>query len=408
MESRRKARKRRIIIGITSFLILLVVIGAVLGIIQKHKNMKTSAASAASSTTDSTINATSVNFNSAIKAVCSVTLHPDRCYSTISSFGRNITDTEKIFEASVKTTMDVLRDVSSFPATLRNETDDPRVKKALDICTKMIDDSLDQLNQSLILMAPKSGEQISTEFRQDDLTTWLSATISNQETCLDSFEGTEGGFREKMEVAMTNSTELISNSLAIASKVLGYVGLFNSPGSNRKLLQRLINDDDDPGWTERRRLLQTADNVNKLVRPNIIVAKDGTGDFLTINDALKTVPLKSEIPYVIYIKSGLYVEDVEITKKMTSVMFIGDGIDSTVISGSKNFVDGTPTFDTATLGTYVRIFSIIACMHGLMGKYVILKFYSGGRKWFYNERSARPKYGRTGEAPGGSAPSESR
>lgn len=32
------------------------------------------------------------------------------------------------------------------------------------------------------------------------------------------------------------------------------------------------------------------------------------------------------------------------------VMIIGDGTDASIVSGSLNFVDGTPVFSTATIG----------------------------------------------------------
>lgn len=51
---------------------------------------------------------------------------------------------------------------------------------------------------------------------------------------------------------------------------------------------------------------------------------------------------------VIYVKSGTYNEIVEIT--LENVMFVGDGVDKTIITGSLNAADGTPTFNTATFG----------------------------------------------------------
>lgn len=41
---------------------------------------------------------------------------------------------------------------------------------------------------------------------------------------------------------------------------------------------------------------------------------------------------------------------VRVGKKKTNVMIVGDGMDSTIITGSLNVVDGSTTFNSATLG----------------------------------------------------------
>ncbi|KAK4431584.1 putative pectinesterase/pectinesterase inhibitor 46 [Sesamum alatum] len=43
-----------------------------------------------------------------------------------------------------------------------------------------------------------------------------------------------------------------------------------------------------------------------------------------------------------------YVENVIVEKTKWNVMMVGDGKDATIVSGGLNFVDGTPTFKTAT------------------------------------------------------------
>lgn len=96
----------------------------------------------------------------------------------------------------------------------------------------------------------------------------------------------------------------------------------------------------------RRRLFQSGGSWSGPVQAT--VAQDGSGDFTTITAALKTVPKKNARRFVIRVKAGKYLERVFVDKYMTNVLLIGDGTDKTVVSGSKNFIDGTPTFDTAT------------------------------------------------------------
>jgi pectinesterase len=45
-------------------------------------------------------------------------------------------------------------------------------------------------------------------------------------------------------------------------------------------------------------------------------------------------------------------ENVEVGKKHTNLMFVGDGIGKTVVKASRNVVDGSTTFRSATVGKY--------------------------------------------------------
>lgn len=94
-----------------------------------------------------------------------------------------------------------------------------------------------------------------------------------------------------------------------------------------------------------RRILQSA-----AVAADVTVAKDGTGSFTTVNEAVAAAPEESGRRFVIYVKRGVYVENVEIKKKKWNLMLIGDGMNETVISGSRNYVDGWTTFRSATFG----------------------------------------------------------
>lgn len=120
---------------------------------------------------------------------------------------------------------------------------------------------------------------------------------------------------------------------------------------------RNIDEDESrrfPEWirSEDRKLLETNG-----VSYDVSVALDGTGNFTTIMDAIKEAPDYSLKRFVIYIKKGLYLENVEIKKKKWNLVMLGDGMDVTVISGNRNFVDGWTTFRSATFGNcFHRIF----------------------------------------------------
>lgn len=114
-----------------------------------------------------------------------------------------------------------------------------------------------------------------------------------------------------------------------------------------------------PPWLElhSRRLLAAR---GKNIRADAVVAKDGSGKFKTIAQALAMVPQNNRRKFVIHIKQGVYKEKVEVTKKMLNVMFVGDGPTKTIITGDIAFLpDRIGTYRTATVGKLYNILHTI-------------------------------------------------
>lgn len=65
---------------------------------------------------------------------------------------------------------------------------------------------------------------------------------------------------------------------------------------------------------------------------------------------MAAAPERSTTRFIIRIKAGVYRENVEVSSRKTNLMFVGDGRMTTIITASKNVVDGSTTFDSATVG----------------------------------------------------------
>ncbi|KAI9093876.1 hypothetical protein K1719_026874 [Acacia pycnantha] len=336
---RQKTRKRMIILIVSSIVLGVLVVTAVAGtLIHKHDTPSSYSAPSSPELTPA----------SSIKAVCDVTRYPNSCISGISSHPSysNTTDPEMLFMFSLRVAIDELSKLAAYPTKLRGSEKDQSIQMALDVCGNVLEDAVDRLNDSISLLELGGGEAILTPEKIDDLRTWLSATVTDQETCLDAIEELNSTVAQEilrdMRTAMENATESSSNSLAIVTKILRVLAKVHLP------LHRRLLGSSYPEWvgpTERRLLQQEA---NRTTMADAVVAKDGTGQYRTINEAVAAVKKKSESRFVIYVKEGVYVENVELKKDMWNVMIIGDGKNKTVISDSRNSVDGAPTFDTAT------------------------------------------------------------
>ena len=62
------------------------------------------------------------------------------------------------------------------------------------------------------------------------------------------------------------------------------------------------------------------------------VAKDGSGDYKFIQDAIDAMRVFPLAPIVLYIKNGVYNEKIELPANNTDVRFIGESVDKTIIT----------------------------------------------------------------------------
>ncbi|KAB5564050.1 hypothetical protein DKX38_004104 [Salix brachista] len=335
---RKKTRKRLIIVVVSSVVLLALIIGAVVGVVMHNRNNNSSS---------NPVPPPELTPATSLKAVCSVTQYPSSCFSSISALETgNTTDPEVLFRLSLHVAVNELSKLKDYPDKLIQSIADPAHQKALKVCTTVIDDALDRLNDSVSSMTVGEGEQILSLSKMNDLKTWLSATITDQETCLDALnELNSTTLVDQVKTAMENSTEFVSNSLAIVTKILGVLSDFKIPIHRRLLGFERTHYSGFPQWVSLgdRRLLQASNPT-----PDVTVAGDGTGDFRTLLEAVGKIPKKSTKRFVIYVKAGTYKENVILDKSKWHVMLYGDGKDKTIVSGSLNFVDGTPTFSTAT------------------------------------------------------------
>ncbi|MGM0879708.1 MAG: pectate lyase [Bacillota bacterium] len=78
----------------------------------------------------------------------------------------------------------------------------------------------------------------------------------------------------------------------------------------------------------------------------VVVAKDGTGDFTTVQAAVDAAPNYSTKRHVIYIKTGVYREKLNVPSSKTNLSFVGESQEGTVLVYSDNAntlgPDGTP------------------------------------------------------------------
>ncbi|XWS70138.1 hypothetical protein CRYUN_Cryun03dG0023500 [Craigia yunnanensis] len=287
-----------IIIVPSTVILIVIIIGAVLGTLFPVKNSKSQENPATYSAED-------------INIICNVTWYPDFCDSSIAALRSSSNDTNP----------------NPGPAEIFTLSMQVALNHSLDDCETLFKDAIEYINESISSVQVGQYEKmLLVKAKINDMRTWLSSAITNQETCLDGLleAADHTAIRQEVEYAMRNSTEFSSNSLAIASHIMTILQHFQVHSGDRRSLQ-----EENP-------------------KPDLTVAQDSTGDFRTISQAVELIPKKNISRFIIYVKEGVYLENVKIDKDYWNVMIYGDGMYKTIISGSLNKVDGTPTFSSGT------------------------------------------------------------
>ncbi|KAJ0248394.1 Plant invertase/pectin methylesterase inhibitor superfamily protein [Hirschfeldia incana] len=160
-----------------------------------------------------------VSSNSSLNTVCAVTPYPQTCFDALSSSLKE-SDPESILELSLR----IASEKASALSTSFRSIDDMPGEPAVKDCAKLYADAGSQMNESLSEIVTekekeKGGGNWMTEKVVGDVKTWISAAMTDGETCSDGLEemGTVVGNEIKKEMVMMN--QMMSVCLAIVSEM---------------------------------------------------------------------------------------------------------------------------------------------------------------------------------------------
>lgn len=238
----------------------------------------------------------------AMSRACSKTRYPDLCVNSLLDFPGSVTaSSTDLVHISMNMTLQHFGRALYTSTEINNLQMDSLTRSAYQDCLELLEDSVDQLSRSLTSVAPNQNRKGQAVGNSNDVLTWLSAAMTNQDTCTEGFENVASKVKNEMMDRLKDLSELVSNALAIFSATNN--DDFNGiPVQNRKLLES-DEVDEFPKWLSRkdRRLL---DAPVSAIQADIVVAKDGSGTAKSIVEAIKKVPEQSNRRTVIYVKAG--------------------------------------------------------------------------------------------------------
>ncbi|KAK8684544.1 hypothetical protein V6N13_040566 [Hibiscus sabdariffa] len=289
--------------------------------------------------------------NKAVQSVCRPTDYKETCEKSLES--SNTTDPKELIRHGFRATVTEIKKVLADSETLQELAKDDGTKDALEVCKETLDSAIDDLETSFQKLGEHELSKVGNILLF--LQVWLSGALTSQETCIDSFAEKDGEAAEKMKVILKTAQELNKNALGMMSGLSSIAKDLNIPSidsiDTTPLQRKLMSDKSNefPDWIGHgdRKLLQAAPGN---IKPNVVVAKDGSGKYNSITKAIAEVPKNNKQRFVIYVKAGVYKEKVQIPKGADHVMLIGDGPTKTVISNNLSVVKNKiTTFHTGTV-----------------------------------------------------------
>ncbi|KEH41800.1 pectinesterase/pectinesterase inhibitor [Medicago truncatula] len=303
------------------------------------------------------------------ETICKGTINPIYCKTVLGSENGNIYDYGRI---SIRKSLSQSRKfVNLLDSYLQGSSSlSQSTIRALEDCQYLANLSFEYLSNTY--GTTNQSSNVLPTSQAEDFETFLSAVLTNQQTCLDGLNTTTSDQRVKNDLSLSLSDDIKLHSVTLALFLKGWMPANKIRTSwpqkgrhlnfkNGRLPLKMSNKARaiyDSARRHGRKLLQT-DEDSILVSDIVVVSQDGSGNFTTINDAIAAAPnntVASDGYFFIFITKGVYQEYVSIPKNKKYLMMVGEGINQTVITGDHNVVDGFTTFNSATFAVVAQGF----------------------------------------------------
>ncbi|KAI4330128.1 hypothetical protein MLD38_028433 [Melastoma candidum] len=277
------------------------------------------------------------------RQACSSTRFPDLCSSSSLSSPSPSPSPSDIVSAAIALSSDNLhKGQAMVRSILDSSSGNPNRTLAAKTCLEVLDNS-DYRTGMAVEALPHGALK--------DARAWLSAALVYQYACW-------SGLKYVNDTAQVNDTMTFLNTLTmITSNALSMMMSYDVYGDDLSKWKTPMTERDgfwessgDTGSSG----LTFPGGIPTDMTPDVTVCKDGSnGCYKTIQEAVDAAPnnLARGKKFVVKINEGVYEETVRVPREKKNVVFFGDGMGKTVITGSMNVGQvGVTTYTSATVG----------------------------------------------------------
>ncbi|KAM6599966.1 hypothetical protein CsatA_019575 [Cannabis sativa] len=153
-----------------------------------------------------------------VRTSCVHANYPNLCLRTLSTYAGPARTPRDLAQAAVNVSLARASRVSKFLSrTAKGSFGSKRQRSALGDCVEQISDSVEELSKTLSELQHLRWETF--RWQMSNAQTWVSAALTNEDTCLEGFE--ELGMKMKSEVKrkITNVARVTSNALYMINRL---------------------------------------------------------------------------------------------------------------------------------------------------------------------------------------------
>ncbi|XP_043691634.1 pectinesterase inhibitor 9-like [Telopea speciosissima] len=160
-----------------------------------------------------------------IKSSCSTTRYPTLCVQTLSPYANKIQPNNalQLAQAALSVSLSKSRSASSYVSKMsRLKSLKAREYQAMKDCVDNMSDSVDRLSRSIKEMGQTSQTTSQSDFswHMSNVQTWVSAALTDDNTCVDGFSGhsMDGNVKTAITNRVTTVAQVTSNALALINR----------------------------------------------------------------------------------------------------------------------------------------------------------------------------------------------
>ncbi|KAJ0261274.1 Pectinesterase inhibitor 3 [Hirschfeldia incana] len=158
-----------------------------------------------------------------VHSSCVHASYPSLCIHTLSTYsGPTITNRRELAQAAVKVSLSHAKAAAKKLAAVRETLGKKREKAAVVDCVEVIGDSVDELSRTLSALKHLSlsgGSVKEFRWQMSNAQTWASAALTDDDTCLDGFQGIDGEVKSEVKEWMTKVARVTSNALYMINQL---------------------------------------------------------------------------------------------------------------------------------------------------------------------------------------------
>ncbi|CAA0821512.1 Plant invertase/pectin methylesterase inhibitor superfamily protein [Striga hermonthica] len=146
-----------------------------------------------------------------VEKSCVHASYPNLCLRTLSTNGgASATTPRELAQVAVRVSLAHVRRASDFLSDLK--AGGRRERSALTDCVEQMADSVDDLSQTLAALR-RLRRGADFHWQMSNAETWVSAALTNEDTCLDGFREIDGKVRSDVHRKINNVARVTSNAL---------------------------------------------------------------------------------------------------------------------------------------------------------------------------------------------------